>query len=436
MAGEIDLTLCEPTACGDPWHGLTVAGLLYLDNGSFKSVTNTPDGGDCFIFRIPGLPVPALEPDDVATGKKWLNYAVISGKDRRLYGVNLGVNAWLYLDSGGVVWRAVASWVGSTVTVAMTNIRDTTQTGSGAATVSPGFSGGSRIVYGVVDVASDGRKVVVSFDQDTITRIAPAYVELRISGPGAAPVIEAVLLSESGHAGYESFVVSEDTYLKTFNNTALFSDPDPPYGSVQVPWQYSMTQSQLIANTLAPPPTSPGAPYTVFNESSTIFNSTVDSGTYQEDYVAGWIYDSQDALLKVVRRVTETYTAFTTELAKNFATGTWDPTSYSGTFRRTTNMTAGASAAPLILEQEGQGATVVTTIGNAALGFMAARYTNKVFGLTAYDSANAVFIHYNPVCPTSTITATFNGTEPACSFQPATNELHVVAGQLGPVCYI
>lgn len=104
---------------GDPWHGLYRGGVLELPNATTRTMLGTePTGGSNRKVAIPGIAAPTTSPTETALGMTWNNYAVITGDLNRLYGKNLGDNAWLYVDDSLVPW--LASWTFSAGTLTVT----------------------------------------------------------------------------------------------------------------------------------------------------------------------------------------------------------------------------------------------------------------------------------------------------------------------------
>ncbi len=84
-------------------------GLTQREIGTTNTITAGPKHlGECYLFNALGA-----TPSSIAgmAGETWLNYALLSGAKRRVYGVNLGHSSWLYLADDGTVWRVnVTSW--------------------------------------------------------------------------------------------------------------------------------------------------------------------------------------------------------------------------------------------------------------------------------------------------------------------------------------
>lgn len=115
------------TKAGNPWHGTwTEAGLelpnttvmelpVAVDGGANgwpayypvaepNLTINGPKHGDCLLVRFPDISVPETSEAEEALGMKWLNYTLISGANRLLYGVPIGKASWVYLDSNDQPW--------------------------------------------------------------------------------------------------------------------------------------------------------------------------------------------------------------------------------------------------------------------------------------------------------------------------------------------
>lgn len=109
---------------GFPWHGLYRAATgkittptgLQIDAPWSSYFINT---GHCYMVQIPGLPVPTTTPEDQAKGMSWVNYALLSGAARTLYGVELGSDASIYIDSHNNPWLMRVSLGGSRASAAI-----------------------------------------------------------------------------------------------------------------------------------------------------------------------------------------------------------------------------------------------------------------------------------------------------------------------------
>lgn len=102
---------------GHPWHGLWKASnnkivgandvLLDLPGVAPVGRGESKEGaGECFMVAVPGMPTVSTSSEDQEAGLAWLNYGLISGANRRFYGVELGVNSWLYVAPDKSVWLA------------------------------------------------------------------------------------------------------------------------------------------------------------------------------------------------------------------------------------------------------------------------------------------------------------------------------------------
>lgn len=110
--GEL-FDLDEVERFGDPWHGLAQNGVggykIQLSNGGTHDAPPF-DGGDSYVIKIPGQAPVGTSAADAADGMTWLNYAVMSGDTKFLYGKALGRMSWIYIDGAAVPWLATAEW--------------------------------------------------------------------------------------------------------------------------------------------------------------------------------------------------------------------------------------------------------------------------------------------------------------------------------------
>jgi len=98
---------------GYPWHGLwrqtsgASAGVITTASGVEIALPDMQplSDGDCFSVVVPGMPAVTATPEEVAAGKTWLNYALVSGKDALLYGREVGRDRHIYIDGNGRAWR-------------------------------------------------------------------------------------------------------------------------------------------------------------------------------------------------------------------------------------------------------------------------------------------------------------------------------------------
>lgn len=94
---------------GFPWHGLyrAATGKITPPVGPQIDAPWAPyfiNTGHCYMVKIPGLPVPTTSPEEESKGMSWVNYALLCGESQALYGVNLGSDASIYLDSHNKPW--------------------------------------------------------------------------------------------------------------------------------------------------------------------------------------------------------------------------------------------------------------------------------------------------------------------------------------------
>lgn len=96
---------------GLPWHGLVTAGSLALPNSQTMIFPQPATGdyswqqGDVHLVKSPAVPETpiVLTADDVAEGRQWLRYAMLSGAQQALGGKSL--NGWIWFDVAGQAWR-------------------------------------------------------------------------------------------------------------------------------------------------------------------------------------------------------------------------------------------------------------------------------------------------------------------------------------------
>lgn len=101
---------------GFPWHGLyrQSDNKVLLPSGALRSWTGPAAPtvyyygshacGDVYRVEIPGLPDVVTSPAETSAGMQWRKWAVMSGSEHSLYGVELGAHAWIYIDGAGTPW--------------------------------------------------------------------------------------------------------------------------------------------------------------------------------------------------------------------------------------------------------------------------------------------------------------------------------------------
>lgn len=99
------------------WRGDTAAiespgGVAIPCRGAQPAQTREYEGdqGDSIAVRVPGTPAVTRSPDELAAdadaGRTWLDYGILSGGARRLYGHELGARSWIYCAPDGSRWTA------------------------------------------------------------------------------------------------------------------------------------------------------------------------------------------------------------------------------------------------------------------------------------------------------------------------------------------
>lgn len=171
---------------GWPWHGIfrSSTGKITAPNGVQVDApwpSSFINSGECWQIKIPGLPEPTTSAADLAQGRTWVNYGLIAGNERTLYGVHLGSDASIYLDSHDKPWlmrlvvggsRASAS-IGATVSLKRFGVVGPEETPHfypiSVATFSKSpdypYAGAG---YGVhLDISRNGREHLVAIQRDS-----------------------------------------------------------------------------------------------------------------------------------------------------------------------------------------------------------------------------------------------------------------------------
>jgi hypothetical protein len=241
---------------GCPWHGLVKGGQVTLPNGATKAYPQ-PSGfwyqqGQARRVAHPGAPTDnrgvAQVAADTAEGKHWRREAGLSGGYADLYGRSLGANRWLYIDPAGAVWLASttlslpAALSGSikvtlarfgvlggaaeqyTYTVAVTD----PQLGQAA----PVLSGLRDYRETLCDSTPTGSAVLFCIiaqpdntERYTFPFMPLGWVELTLSGPGAACVIALAVVKTRAQALGTLIDEVETTAVQVFGYT-----PPPDLG--------------------------------------------------------------------------------------------------------------------------------------------------------------------------------------------------------------
>lgn len=172
---------------GYPWHGLwrRSNGKITTPAGQVFDAPFDPyliDSGECWMVKIDGLPEVTTTADEANQGKTWLNYALLCGRGRALYGKSLGDNGSIYIDGHGQPWLMRCNVAGSrtvglieaTVSLRRFGVAGPVATQHNYATVSAGFqidpaypypnSGGGWGVH--LDMSRDGRRHLIGVVRD------------------------------------------------------------------------------------------------------------------------------------------------------------------------------------------------------------------------------------------------------------------------------
>lgn len=263
MAGEIGL-LDEITRFGHPWHGLwrasTPTTIVSPHGPTIPLPGLAPEGGrfgdigTCYRLQMPGMPAVTDSADDIAAGRSWLNYAMVSGQNGRLYG-KLGFIPWV--DDNGDLWRLLITptlgFIGTVGTLSIdVTISRFGQLGQPAesqalATLSASFDifvGVSSYVSPtawVEDVRHDGRGILLYVAGGTSDqpRVCMAILELTIAGvpPSAVGTLTTVVDTVDGYSTSSSLTSSWDVGV---------------WDAINSVWQRTSTTSNPSSGIFAP----------------------------------------------------------------------------------------------------------------------------------------------------------------------------------------
>lgn len=205
MAAGESFFLDEFQRFGDCWHGIWRQSTLKITTPS-GPVVDTPGQapqpapwgthGECNALIIPGLPVPTNTAQDTAAGATWLNYALLSGHYRRLYGKPVSA---IYLDPANKPWKidltpnpSLSGLTGTAgITVGLRNFGD--MTGSAVVTQTSAELTAAFTInsdpYGstwmwIEDLRTDGRGILmhIACGHSNLPRRTMAVFELTIAG--------------------------------------------------------------------------------------------------------------------------------------------------------------------------------------------------------------------------------------------------------------
>lgn len=215
------------------------AGLTQRELGTTNTITAGPKHlGECYLFNPLGA-----EPSSTAggLGETWLNYGLLSGPKRRVYGVNLGASSWLYLADDGTVWRVnVTSWNFTKPTSGYCTIQPVIVlsrfgvfSGAGdqgveqtiamnpVAFPSDGILSNIDLVtanfyVAAEDISADGRRAMFCVQTDVVmahdvrNRLLGQVFEVHITGIPSDASVSVVMIVGNGTNDYTQTVVSED----------------------------------------------------------------------------------------------------------------------------------------------------------------------------------------------------------------------------------
>lgn len=220
---------------GDPWHGLwrLSTGQIETPHGvSVAMIGNLPGqgawgDGSAMIVKIPGLPAPVNDAADIAAGRTWLDYAILSGDTQRLYGIDF---SRIYIDPTNKPWRVdLSPWAENTGTAGTFHVNLTLSTfgniggtavtqvfgeQTAAFTLLPGVQ--NILSCSLEDIGADCRRFLLAVVDTKADgqRFARAIYELVIAGtpPAATFSLTEVANEVAAHI---------DNPAATFNHSAV-----------------------------------------------------------------------------------------------------------------------------------------------------------------------------------------------------------------------
>lgn len=207
---------------GDPWHGLFRGGVLELPNGTTRAMVAAPGRGDSYKIAIPGQPAVTTSTADAAAGMTWLNYGVMTGENRALYGVDLGALRWIYIDADNTPWLADINVYSGNLTVTLKNFGEiggppvSYVSSSVAIDYFPGDSVPTGTLLKIDDINSNGGQVALVADQVPEIGLRKIWRmwQVALSGPAATFSISATAIDISPVVSSTTTYPGEISYLK------------------------------------------------------------------------------------------------------------------------------------------------------------------------------------------------------------------------------
>lgn len=340
-------------AWGQPWHGvMDAAGVLTLPNGSTKTTTIIPVGGQAQLVKFDGLPVPVDEPCDIAAGASWKNWAILAGHERQympLLDYKMDPQSWLYRTDDGTVYklRIMTGTLADPVQIVAQSLLP----GGGTFVVYTGFDAYKSALMlashsSTLSASQTGRLAIIQLSNGSISQIqqssdswryaefvhppviAPVYAKIEVSG-GTVSVPPTVLVStldadfvsvREPCVAYANMICTErykrlvSAWVKPDGNIArTYIDytitRTMVTGALFFPW-YDMASSTVLAKLITPTaeitllsgtitqslsPTSNG-PHGSSSGMSIIFSTPDTSSTTDDRWSVRWSADTDESV--------------------------------------------------------------------------------------------------------------------------------------------
>lgn len=423
MAGEF-LQLNEVVHFGDPWHGLYRNGFIELPNAALRAPIEGPVSGDCFDVHVPGVLPAITDAGDVAAGRSWLPYGLISGRNHVLYGTELGSMSWIYVAPDSSTWYASGTWLGlNELSLSLAPVFGGAPSQTIVINCSPALSIEiATIGYGrVMDIKQDGSQVafghqpasMLETSQDWNLRAASV---LTISGTPGGATASLTLLYEINSPTLGG-VITTDTRVTIEMQKRQWRE----IGA----WPYVYIYEERPSSAAAWPPPS-GYEYS----GEFWISSQMRSGKYFRSDIIGYVFDPSGTLTTV--RFEQDFTDDGVGWLSPFNEGKY----YVGTATNRQWVAVGAveSTKEVQVYVNDGPPTSEQTVGTNAAEYV--RYSNRLYGLSVYASGASNF--HAPVSPVeqSAVAPVIAPGIPYATFHPVTHAVSFHAKTAGVICWV